>query len=121
MTILGCCVHNCVNNEGGFCGANSITISGEEAYTSSQTQCENYNKETVLNAFKALANTNFVGEIAQIVSTRDEVKMNPTVVCQVENCLYNGDGMCEARNVMIVGNNINRKRSQCETFIESHN
>lgn len=117
MTILGCSVHNCVNNEGGFCGANSITISGEEAYTSSQTQCENYSQETILNAFKALPNTNFIGEIVQIVSSDTEVKMNPVVVCQAENCLYNDRGMCEAKNMIIIGNNTNRKRNQCETFI----
>ena len=41
MTRLGSSVQSCVNNEGGFCGANSILRSGVDAYTSEQTQCEN--------------------------------------------------------------------------------
>ncbi|MGL5417536.1 MAG: DUF1540 domain-containing protein [Clostridium sp.] len=118
MTTLGCSVQKCVNNEGGFCGANSILISGADAYTSHQTQCENYEPETILNAFKAIPNTNFLGELAQIVSTRDEIKITPEVVCTAENCLYNNEGMCGATNIIIIENNINRKRNQCETFIE---
>ena len=48
------------------------------------------------------------------------MKMTPSVVCVADNCLYNEGGMCDESNILIVENNINRKRNQCETFVEGH-
>lgn len=120
MTTLGCGAHNCVNNEGGFCGATNILISGDDAYTSEHTQCENYESESIVNAIKAIPNTNFLGEIAQIFSSKEEIIITPTVMCTAENCRYNGEGYCEAKNLIIVENSGNSKRTQCETFIEGY-
>ncbi|WP_436513704.1 DUF1540 domain-containing protein [Clostridium thermobutyricum] len=120
MPTLGCSVQNCVNNEGGFCGANTIIVDGEEAYTSSQTQCETYRPETLTNAFKAMTNTNFTGEIAQIFSSREEILITPEVECTAKNCFYNANNRCEARNIMIVENRENEMKNQCETFLDNH-
>lgn len=120
-TTLGCSVHNCINNEGGLCGAEYILIEGEDAYTSSQTYCSNYKEETIMNGFRALGNTDFIGEIMQMVSDNSEIKFSPTVACHAKSCFYNGNGKCEARNLIIVKNTERSDMlTQCETFIESH-
>lgn len=120
-TTLGCSVHHCINNEGGLCGAEYILIEGDEAYTSSQTYCSNFREETILNGFKALGNTDFVGEIMQMMSDDAEIKFSPLVSCNARSCFYNGDGRCEARNLIIVKNSgDNGIETQCETFIESY-
>ncbi|MEG1004582.1 DUF1540 domain-containing protein [Clostridium sp.] len=120
-TTLGCTAHNCVNNEGGMCGAEYILIEGDEAYTSSQTYCSNFRVETIGNAIKAVTNTDFIGEIVQMVSSKDEIKISPLVSCSATKCFYNADNKCEARNLIIVGNAPrDNTETQCETFIESY-
>lgn len=121
MNKLGCTAYNCVNNEGGLCGAEYILIDGEGAYTSDQTYCTNFKVDTLVNEIKAVGNTDFIGEIMQIMSGNDEIKMSPNVACNARNCFYNGNGKCEALNLMIVSNNSKENfKTQCETFIESY-
>ncbi len=121
MTTLGCTAHNCVNNEGGLCGAGYILIEGEDAYTSSQTYCSNFKEDNLVNEIKVVSNTNFLGEIMQMISGPDEIKFTPSVSCSAKKCFYNGDGKCEARNLIIVGNLPTKSsETQCETFIESY-
>ncbi|GAA0070502.1 hypothetical protein UT300003_20250 [Clostridium sardiniense] len=121
MNTLGCTAHNCVNNEGGLCGAEYILVEGDSAYTSSQTYCSNFRVDTIVNEVKAVTNTDFFGEIMQILSGPGEVKFSPNVSCSARKCFYNGDGKCEARNLIIVGNMPRESaETQCETFIESY-
>ncbi len=120
-TTLGCSVHSCINNEGGLCGAEYILIEGEDAYTSSQTHCSNYREKSIINGFKALGNTDFIGEIMQMVNECSDIKLSPTVSCNAKSCFYNGNGKCEARNLIITKNTErNDVLTQCETFIESY-
>ena len=76
--------------------------------------------ETLTNAFKAMTNTNFTGEIAQIFSSREEILITPEVECTAKNCFYNANNRCEARNIMIVENRENEMKNQCETFLDNH-
>ena len=119
MTKLSCTARDCVNNEGGLCGAENIMIEGVNSTTSIETYCSNYKKETVTSQIAALGNTNYVGEVMQMISSMDEMVMSPEVFCHAQKCFYNGNGKCEARNIMILSEedgSLNGAR--CETFVE---
>lgn len=119
MTKLNCTARQCVNNEGGLCGAEYIMIQEPDSNTSEQTFCSNFRMDTVGNQIGALANTDFIGEIFQMLSSDSEIKMSPIVTCHAKNCFFNGDGKCEARAISILGDNANNENdTRCETFIE---
>lgn len=115
MTKLSCTASTCVNNEGGLCGATNILIEGVNSITSLETYCSNYRQENVLSQIGALGNTNYLGEVMQMLSSMDEMFMSPNVCCHAQKCFYNGNGKCEARDIMIRRND---DKSICETFIE---
>lgn len=119
MTRLGCTARSCVNNEGGLCGAGYILIEGIDSSSSAETFCSNYQVDNVANQVKALGNTNYIGELMQIFSSMDEIKMTPEVSCHAMKCFYNQNGKCEARDIMILGDNAqNSSETICETFID---
>ena len=119
MSKLNCLARNCVNNEGGLCGAEYILIKGTNSKTTSQTYCSNFRKDNILNEIIALGNTNYVGEIAQMISDDAEIKMSPMVSCHAKKCFFNIDGRCEAADISITGSGArNKEDTCCETFIE---
>lgn len=119
MTKLGCTARSCVNNEGGFCGASYILVEGISSTTSTETFCSNYKADSIENQVKVLGNTNFVGELMQIFSGTDSVVMNPEISCHAFKCFYNGNGKCEARDIIILGDSSQvNSNAICETFIE---
>ncbi|MGL4773158.1 MAG: DUF1540 domain-containing protein [Clostridium sp.] len=120
MVTLSCSVHDCVNNEGGLCGAQYIEITGENVNKKEDTYCINYQPSTFINEVKSMVNTDYVGEIMQVISGYDEPKFHPNVKCKVNSCFYNGNGLCEARSIMISDNTtIQVKRGNCETYISN--
>lgn len=119
MVRLNCMARRCVNNEGGLCGAEYIMIEGKGALSTSQTYCSNFKENNIMSQITALGNTNYVGEIAQIISEDLEMKMIPNVSCHAEKCFYNINGKCKASDISIVGDKAKvNKDTGCETFIE---
>lgn len=119
MTRLNCTARACVNNEGGLCGAGYILIEGGNSSTSAETFCNNFREDTFGEHIKAIGNTNYAGELMQIFSSTEEIKMSPEVSCHATKCFYNGNGKCEARDISIMGDGANEPLdTRCETFIE---
>ena len=119
MVKLNCMARKCVNNEGGLCGAEYILIVGNEAEVTRETYCTNFRENNIINQIEALGNTNYVGEIAQMISDDAEIKMSPMVSCHAKKCFFNIDGRCEAADISITGSGArNKEDTCCETFIE---
>lgn len=119
MVKLNCIARSCVNNEGGLCGAGSILIKGIDSKTTSETYCSSFRRDNVVNEILALTNTNYLGEINQMISDDYEIKMSPRVNCDAHNCAHNIGGECNAYNVSIMGDNaLEKEDTCCETFIE---
>ncbi|MDS0526239.1 DUF1540 domain-containing protein [Clostridium sp. SHJSY1] len=118
MVRLNCTARNCVNNEGGLCGAREILVQGINSDTSENTYCSSFRQDTVVNEVAAIGNTNFAGELMQIFSSQDEMEMGPVVNCHARNCFYNGNGICGARDISVMGDGVtNEISTRCETFI----
>lgn len=119
MPRLNCTARRCVNNEGGLCGAEYILIQGKAAKTTSQTYCSNFKENNIIGQIAALGNTNYIGEIKQMISDEYEIKMTPMIRCKAEKCFYNIDNKCKAADISIIGDNADEERETCcETFIE---
>lgn len=117
MVTLSCNVNDCVNNEGGLCGASYIEIQGEGTSKKEDTYCSNYKLNTFINGVKSLTNTDFVGEILQVMSGYEKPIIHPNVSCNAYKCFYNGDGKCEARSIMIVEDKLSQvTKTSCNTF-----
>ena len=120
MTRLSCTARTCVHNEGGLCEAEHILVEGTGANTSSETFCSSFRENSVSEQFTAaVTNTNYMGELIQIFSSKDEIKMNPQISCHAIHCFYNGNGSCEALDIAIRGDEAtDRRETLCETFVE---
>ena len=60
-----------------------------------------------------------MGDLMQIFSSNDEIKMSPNVGCHAIRCFYNGNGKCEALDIAIRGDKASEPRETlCETFVE---
>ena len=120
MTKLSCTARTCVHNEGGLCAAEHILVEGTASTTSSETFCSSFREGTVGEQFKAaVMNNNYMGELMQIFSSSEEIKMNPEIGCNAVHCFYNGNGKCEARDIMIRGDGATQSaETLCETFVE---
>lgn len=117
MVTLSCSVQDCVNNEGGLCGASYIEIEGEGTNKKDDTYCSNYKPNTFINGVKSLTNTDFISEIAQVITGYEKPIIHPTVSCNAHNCFYNGNGRCEARSIMIIEDrNSQVAKTTCNTF-----
>ncbi len=118
MTMLNCAAMSCVHNEAGMCQAGYILIEGNDSTTTLETKCSSYKPNKFINQVKALANTNYVGEVMQLFSSMDEVKMNPQINCQAINCFFNSSGKCESRNIAISVDKNDQFKAMCETFVK---
>lgn len=119
MVRLNCMARRCVNNEGGLCGTEYILIEGDKAQETKETYCSNFRENNVISQLEALGNTNYIGEIAQMISEDTEIKMSPMISCHANKCFFNIDGKCEASDISITGSGaMNKEDTCCETFIE---
>ena len=115
MPRLSCTARTCVHNEGGLCEAENILIEGTDANTSLETFCSSFRENSVSEQFTAaFTNTNYMGELMQIFSSKDEIKMNPNIGCHATR-----NGRCEALDIAIRGDRASEPRETlCETFVE---
>jgi hypothetical protein len=113
MSKLICSAINCLSNIDGLCTAKTIHINGGLA---KKTYCETFSNRTLKSALASMTNINLVGEIRQAFN-KDNIVMNPNILCRASDCSYNMKGQCVALNVQIYGATCNNNQcTQCETF-----
>lgn len=118
MANLKCSAANCVHNMSGACSANSISIIGNNAYSSLSTNCGSFAEKGLRNSISNLSNFNVPGQIMQTFGS-GYMGMAPSIQCEAENCRYNQNRECTAANVEITGiGALTNSRTHCETFIK---
>lgn len=115
---LSCSATRCVNNMSGICSASNINVSGINAHSIEETQCETFAEKGLKNALTNVLNMNVLGEIKQVFN-HDTIEMSPSIKCEATNCVHNEKDLCIADNIIINGiDALNSERTQCETFKE---
>ncbi|MCB2290515.1 DUF1540 domain-containing protein [Clostridium sp. CS001] len=115
---LSCSATRCVNNMSGICSASNINVSGANAHSTEETQCETFAEKGLKNSLTNVLNMNVIGEIKQAFN-HDIIKMSPSIKCEATNCVHNEKDLCIADNIIISGiDALNSERTQCETFKE---
>jgi len=115
---LSCSATNCVNNISGICSARTIHVSGGDAHSSEETQCENFAEKGLRNSITNVLNMNVVGEFKQVFN-HDSIEMSPRIRCGAINCKYNEKKLCLSKNIVIYGKDaLSNEKTECETFEE---
>ena len=117
MTKLTCNASGCVNNIGGYCTARyiDINIKQENKKDNYVIFCATFGEKTLVEALREFGNVNLGGAIEQALNP-DEVVLTPFVNCLAYECVYNDDGRCGAKNVMIASLNKEGTKPYCETY-----
>lgn len=117
MTKLTCNANGCVNNMGGYCTARyiDINIKQENEKDKDLIFCSTFGERNLVEALREFGNVNLGGAIEQALNP-DEVVLTPFVNCIAYKCLYNDNGRCEAKNVMIASLNKEGTKPYCETY-----
>ena len=114
---LTCSAVGCVHNVNGLCSANKIHVTGMNASTSSETQCNTFAEKGLLNSITGMVNMNVPGEIRQLLNN-NTISMFPKIGCDAVSCMFNKDRICEAKRIQMMGIGANTSEgTQCETFI----
>jgi len=115
---LSCSATICVNNISGICSARTIHVSGANAHSSEQTQCENFAEKGLKNSLINVLNMNVVGELKQVFKS-DSIQMSPSIRCEAKYCKHNEKKLCLAKNIIVDGTDaLSNEKTQCETFEE---
>ncbi|WP_291632685.1 DUF1540 domain-containing protein [Clostridium sp.] len=115
---LSCTATGCINNMSGICSARTIHVSGSDAHSSEETQCENFAEKGLRNSFANVLNMNVVGEFKQVFNN-ESIEMSPRIRCESKNCKHNEKKSCTAKNIMIYGKDaLISEKTECETFEE---
>ncbi|MGL5328344.1 MAG: DUF1540 domain-containing protein [Peptostreptococcaceae bacterium] len=93
---LNCSASNCAYNNDCKCQAGAISVCGNCATTTSQTNC---------TSFVDKANSAFTNCANCTCTKTDHIK------CSADTCVYNQNSSCKAGNVQI-----NANTASCETF-----
>lgn len=103
MTRISCDVKKCEYNTEGGCKLNMINVGTTNARMTDETRCESYTPATgtTKNSCRCSENACDISEIK----------------CSAENCKFNDDGECEAKNIEISPCNTgNCGETECNTF-----
>lgn len=115
---LDCSAVNCMHNAEGVCVASVINVTGENASTSSETQCDTFVDRTEAMGTSNFTNLNLGGELRQLFAN-GPVSMSPKISCEAEGCTYNESRKCTADSVKVKGDGANTSDgTRCETFRE---
>jgi len=115
---LSCTATNCVNNISAICSARTIHVSGANAHSSEETQCENFAEKGLKNSLINVLNMNVVGEFKQVFNS-DTIEMSPSIRCDAKNCIHNEKKLCVADNIVVYGKDaLCNEKTECETFAE---
>lgn len=102
MTNLKCSVENCLYNADHLCSLNEIDVNGPDAHHSEATCCHSFRDgEGKVSNSEALANA----------------KLETSIKCSAENCVYNEECHCYADDVDICGCGAKKtEHTECDTF-----
>lgn len=115
MEKLKCKAVNCLYNYNTLCGADEIQVQGGHAMGGSLTFCGTFNTRNVGNYVSSIGNMNYDGAAKQIFS--DHPAMEPKVLCNAVNCVYNADQICDADAVQIQNEvSSTAEQTECQTF-----
>lgn len=117
MTKISCSAITCLYNNYELCSAATIEIEGENAKHSKGTFCNTYSGDDLEEVVEGVLNTNYIGEVKQMFNRNEDIIMNPKILCQALNCIYNHERKCSAGNIYINGEDATAKvGTKCETF-----
>ncbi|MFR8032812.1 MAG: DUF1540 domain-containing protein [Lachnospiraceae bacterium] len=101
MSCLQCSVATCVHNSEHRCCKNEIIVEGAKARSIPETCCGSFDErrgETFKNQFETPNTT-------------------AKISCEVCNCIYNKEHVCQAERVDIAGNGASAAtQTECSTF-----
>jgi hypothetical protein len=103
MTKLECNVNNCSSNTDNCCCRPNIHVAGKRASDTAGTFCDSFT--TLSQSATNIVNYN---------------RKNPSmpVSCDVKNCVYNRQDLCDADKIKIENRNANTgDQTNCATFI----
>ena len=104
MANLECGVDSCAHNREECCCRGEINVKGCGAHSMCDTCCGSYLRRNGENAQNATVYPN------QTIG----------ISCEAENCIYNTDTKCTAKNVGIAGYGArDKEETECSTFRES--
>lgn len=115
---LTCTATNCVNNISSICSARTIHVSGSDAHSSEETQCENFAEKGLKNSLINVLNMNVIGELKQSFNS-ESIEMSPRIRCDAKNCKHYEDKICLAEDIVMYGKDaLSNEKTECETFEE---
>lgn len=101
MTLLRCCVQDCINNKSNYCSLGQISIGGASTYQADGTSCKSF-----LNKDKALS--------SYITDGNPYIE----ICCSAKHCIHNKDLKCAAPSVDIAGYTSETiEETQCTSFM----
>ena len=102
MTDLGCCVENCVHNEGNLCCRGNIKVGGKSAKEASATCCSSF-QECGCSTTAKNSTHHPDGKIE--------------IVCDATNCMYNSNMKCSAGHIDVKhSSDTVHGQTECSTF-----
>lgn len=112
---LKCDAVNCLYNRSRLCSAETIQVQGGQTMGGEATYCGTFSSKSFGNFVSSLGNMNYSEAAKQIVS--GEEVMDPKVLCNAVNCVYNSDKECHADSVQIQ-NEVSQtaEQTECQTF-----
>lgn len=115
MEKLKCKAVSCLYNYNTSCGADEIKVQGEQATHGESTFCGTFNTRNVGNYVSSIGNMNYGGTAKQVLS--DHSVMEPHVLCDAVNCVYNENQNCSADAVQIQNEvSSTAEQTECQTF-----
>lgn len=118
MTRLSCSARNCDHNNDGICRASTILIEGISSTSSRDTYCSTYiDVDGEIGLSSGVEDSYLAGMMQGLSSDGYSIPMSPYVSCNATQCNYNFNGVCEARDVLVYGEQNGVLGTMCDTFI----
>lgn len=112
---LKCNAVNCLYNYNSLCGADEIQVQGGHAMGGRFTYCGTFNTRSLGNYVSSIGNMNYDGAAQQMFN--DHPMMEPNVLCNAVNCVYNADQQCTAVALQIQNEvSSTAEQTECQTF-----
>ena len=100
MTQLKCSVETCMYNDEHLCAKGDIMIGGHSATAPNETCCESFRERTG-------SASNTVGSASRDIQVK----------CKAENCVFNEEYRCSAKEIGIAGHSAcNCAETECASF-----
>lgn len=117
MTRLSCSARNCDHNNDGICRASSILVQGISSCDSKDTYCSTYADLDGDIGLSSGVEDSYLAAMQGFVADTYSIPMSPYVSCNATQCNFNLDGVCEAIDVLIYGEQNGILGTMCDTFI----